>query len=364
MNEPQHPLTLSEILDRTAQLYRARFLVFLGIATIPAGIVFTFAAAVFAFIAWMGNNARHGAPISDVLMWVFLILLTTLIIPVSLAASALGNAAISEAAARAFLGEAGTIRSAYATAFKRLWRYAGLYTLLGLVILGAPLVLFSVAVAGMIFGKVNGYAANDPSPLFGGLIFLLLLVLGALAVWMLLRFCLAFPVSVVEQAPAWSALKRGALLSHGTRARILLLYVLGLVLNQVLAIGFTVPALVVMAFIPGLQGQAHAQAAGMVAMFVVYGSYFAVRALVKPIYGIALTLFYFDQRIRKEGFDIEWMMQQAGMVPLTQSAAEIATTSPLQATSVIPDAMTDQIAAAISLDEAATHERTPESPNL
>jgi hypothetical protein len=25
-------------------------------------------------------------------------------------------------------------------------------------------------------------------------------------------------------------------------------------------------------------------------------------------------LFYYDQRIRKEGFDIEWMMQRAGLV--------------------------------------------------
>ena len=51
-------------------------------------------------------------------------------------------------------------------------------------------------------------------------------------------------------------------------------------------------------------------------MFATYGAYFAVKALTKPIYGIALTVFYFDQRIRKEGFDIEWMMQQAGMLAL------------------------------------------------
>ncbi|MGD0683209.1 MAG: hypothetical protein ABR990_14305, partial [Terracidiphilus sp.] len=35
MNEPLRPLTLGEILDRTAQLYRARFLLFLGISVIP-----------------------------------------------------------------------------------------------------------------------------------------------------------------------------------------------------------------------------------------------------------------------------------------------------------------------------------------
>ena len=40
---------------------------------------------------------------------------------------------------------------------------------------------------------------------------------------------------------------------------------------------------------------------------------FAVQALVRPVYGIALSIFYFDQRIRTEGFDIEWMMREAGL---------------------------------------------------
>jgi hypothetical protein len=37
--------------------------------------------------------------------------------------------------------------------------------------------------------------------------------------------------------------------------------------------------------------------------------------LLKPILGIAQVLFYYDQRIRQEGFDIEWMMLQAGLTP-------------------------------------------------
>ena len=32
-----------------------------------------------------------------------------------------------------------------------------------------------------------------------------------------------------------------------------------------------------------------------------------------PIGAAGVTLFYFDQRVRKEGFDIEWMMQSAGL---------------------------------------------------
>jgi len=42
------------------------------------------------------------------------------------------------------------------------------------------------------------------------------------------------------------------------------------------------------------------------------------------VYGIALVLFYYDQRIRMEGFDIEWMMQQAGMADALPPAPQIA----------------------------------------
>jgi hypothetical protein len=50
---------------------------------------------------------------------------------------------------------------------------------------------------------------------------------------------------------------------------------------------------------------------------------FVMDALIGPIYSIGLTLFYYDQRIRKEGYDIEWMMQAAGLVP-QQAGGELA----------------------------------------
>ena len=338
MNEPLHPLTLSEILDRTAQLYRSRFLVFLGIATIPAGIIFVFAAGAFAFVAWMGANARHGAGIGDALVWTFLIVLLIVVVPGGVAASALGEGAMCDAASRFFLGETITIRNAYKSAWKRGWRYLGLYVLQALLIVVAPAVVMFSAMAAMIANRVSGFASNDPSPLFGGLVFLLIVVLGSFAVWMLLRVCLAFPTCVVEQKTAWHALKRGTGLSNGTRSRIFLLYLLGLVLNQILAWAVTIPAMIALALIPGLQGQAHAQTVGVIAMFLIYGSMFVVRALTKPIYGIALTLFYFDQRIRREGFDIEWMMMQAGMVAATapeltaEATGSVAAQEPREAT--------------------------------
>jgi len=45
-----------------------------------------------------------------------------------------------------------------------------------------------------------------------------------------------------------------------------------------------------------------------------------LQVALAPISAIALVLFYYDQRIRKEGFDIEWMMQQAGLTPTASQA--------------------------------------------
>ena len=314
MNEPLHPLKLGEILDRTAQIYRSRFLVFLGIATIPAGTMFVFFAGLFGLIAWIGPGASNGPTAANAIAWAFVIVLALLLVPAAVGSSALGEAATADAAARFYLGRPITIRNSYKTAWSRGWRYLGLFLLQGLVIMAVPMIVFCVVIGLMIAAKVSGYATNDSSPVFGGVVFLVLLLLGAFAVWMLLRLCLAFPASVVEQASAWNALKRGTRLSEGTRWRILVVYILGIFLNQILTWIVAVPAVIALALIPGLQGQAHVHLLGVIMTFVLYGAMFAVRALTKPVYGIALTLFYFDQRIRKEGFDIEWMMRQAGMV--------------------------------------------------
>jgi hypothetical protein len=41
---------------------------------------------------------------------------------------------------------------------------------------------------------------------------------------------------------------------------------------------------------------------------------FFTNSFIGPMYATGLTLFYYDQRVRKEAYDIEWMMLQAGLV--------------------------------------------------
>ncbi len=61
----------------------------------------------------------------------------------------------------------------------------------------------------------------------------------------------------------------------------------------------------------GLKHPGHALPLGWMALTEFGG--FVTNTLIGPIYSTGLTLFYYDQRIRKEGFDIEWMMQAAGL---------------------------------------------------
>ena len=57
---------------------------------------------------------------------------------------------------------------------------------------------------------------------------------------------------------------------------------------------------------------------------------FLTNTFVGPIFATGFTLFYYDQRVRKEGYDIERMMHHAGMSPTlpaveSNSALEVAT---------------------------------------
>jgi len=316
MNDRLHPMTLSEILDRTAQLYRSRFFVFFGIGVIPAGTVLVSAAALFAILVWIGSAGSTPSATSIVLASTTLLFGSFVAMPACLGTTALGAAAMSDAAARLFLGEKISIFESYKTAWKRGWRYLGLYVLKALIIAGAPTVvgfvfLIFVSVGSALLARQLGAGGQL---LLGVLMFLFFVLVVSYVIWMLLRLCLSFPVTVVEQLSATDSLKRASMLSGGTRGRIFVLYLLGMVLGWVLAVGVAVPAFIGLALIPSLKGPQHSETLGMAMMFVSYGSTFAVQAFTKPVYAIALTLFYFDQRIRKEGFDIEWMMHQAGMV--------------------------------------------------
>jgi hypothetical protein len=60
---------------------------------------------------------------------------------------------------------------------------------------------------------------------------------------------------------------------------------------------------------------------------------FLTNTFVGPIYATGFTLFYYDQRVRKEGYDIERMMLTAGMspsMPVTAPSAVLEIETPIE----------------------------------
>jgi hypothetical protein len=325
MNLELRPANLGEILDRTASLYRTRFLVFVGIAAIPAGGLLLFAAGVFLLSAWIGTTD----PAMAVVLGLAVAGLVLVAIPVCLGLTALGSGALSHAASQAFLGERITIRGAYGAAWNRGWRYVGLLSIEILFLAVIPVtawilifvVLFVLAALGRrAVGGGFGDFSSGPSAV------LLIVGTGLVAYffWMLLRICLAFSASVVEQSGAWASLKRANSLSKGTRGRILVLYLLRATLSWIVSLVLTVPIIIVLSLVPQLNTPQHQQTMGALMLFLFYGASFASQAFTKPVSGIALMLVYYDQRIRKEAFDIEWMMREAGMETEPVRTAETA----------------------------------------
>ncbi len=323
MIETLRPSTLGEILDRTADMYRSRFLVFLGIASLPAGVVFASAVTVFLFFAWMGTQGRSVDPtMGGVMALLFLAGCGLILAPLCAAVAALGAGALNQAAVAAFHHQPIGIRQAYKAAWKRGWRYIAIFLIEAVIIFVAPAVVGSImiAIAGASASLMGGSDAAGNT--VGILMVLLLLGLTVYGIWMLLMLCLSFAASAAENAPAWTAVKRAIFLSGGTRGRILVLYVLGIVLRWSFSILLTTLFVIVVMAIPHLNSPQHARLLGTITLFVVYGGSFAVRAFTKPVYTIAQLLFYYDQRVRKEGFDIEWMMLQAGMFPAPAAEPE------------------------------------------
>ena len=114
MNEQLRPLNLGEILDRTLQLYRARFLVLLGIAALPAGLVLAMASAIFLMVLGFGPGgpAANSPVLAGVLAVLFFLGAAFVALPLLVAALALCRAALNHAAAGACRGEKIDIRSA------------------------------------------------------------------------------------------------------------------------------------------------------------------------------------------------------------------------------------------------------------
>ncbi len=304
------PLTLGEILDRTAQLYRSNFLLFAGISAVYAGVLLVMSLLEIGLqeLLQMEHSLQH-------LQWlIWLVTGVSGLLAFIFAGAAL--AANNRVVGWLHLGSQATIRAAYASILPRLGRYLWLMTIAALVV-WLPVALLYAGYFGFIFlyARPKGLltaagAAPNPQTMIGfvavTVIFgLLLIPAGIYTVMMGLRYALAVPACVMENLKARAALRRSIDLSKGSRGRI---FMLGLL---VVAVQLGLLLLTQTFFVVSGFRYHGVLPAGLRVLQQIVA--FFTNTFVGPIYATGLTLFYYDQRVRKEGYDIERMMETAGL---------------------------------------------------
>jgi hypothetical protein len=309
MTETLRPSTLGEILDRTAQLYRRNFWLFAGTAALPFLVMFALLAVAVPAgllavpgVTGSASNAGGIGAVAGAIQGVAFLIAFLIVMPIYVAFYVVCIAGITEAAVKVHRGEKVTIREALKSARPRFWTYLWFLILQGIIVAFVPAILAGVVIGPLIFLMTRPGTGVATGVALGFVVF----VAGAAAIgailWLALSYTLGLAVCVVEKKTAWESLTRSMQLSKGTRGRIFVLFLLIMVLSTIVSTVSYLFAIMAAALgsVMGLSSTAAAVAAvvGGVLYFVVSIS---AQIVLQPVSWIALVLFYYDQRIRKEG---------------------------------------------------------------
>jgi hypothetical protein len=282
------PLTTGEILDRTFFLYRSNFWLYVGLASIAAGMSVLASIARLAYLHY--TNVPATSPRAVAAGSAFSIAGALIYFVVY----SLTHAATVSAVSSIYLGESTSMERAL-NAVKSHWlRYCLIALWQGwsagwiFFLLIAP--VFGLAVLGI--RNAPGVAAVLVFLAMGGLVY------GLIAY---IRNSLAIPAAVIEDLPVRSAIGRSKRLVAGGKGRIFLLLLL------LFALYFVAGALQMPLALMLLRSRATEH---VIEQFLSLFVGFLCSSLIGPVASIALCLFYFDERVRKEAFDIEFLMDK------------------------------------------------------
>lgn len=276
------PLSTGELLDKTFTLYRQNFPLFFGIAALAQLLPFIVLTAMLGLFRSAPAQQTSRTAIT-VAVTGFVTLLAYLV--ATIIAAGLVQAATTFAVSSLYLDEPVSIKSAYARVKGLVWRSVNVTVSVGIRVVGGMMLLI---VPGII---------------------------------MLRRYSLSVPAAVLENLKTRAALKRSRQLSEGSGGRVLLVYVLMLALIWAVSLGA--------GYLLGLIFSPQTLRQSFGAQIVQQFSSFFVGAAVGPVMTIAFSLLYYDQRVRKEAFDIEHMMKtlQSAGTTVSASAATVGVTA-------------------------------------
>jgi hypothetical protein len=292
MAEPLRPMSTGQVLDHTFTLYRKNFLLFVGIASIgpAANLAFQLITAGSAAVPVGARPLAAGASFGFGIVAGIVVML---------AGMAIANAATVKAVAAVHLGREISIVGAYRALGGRVLRVLGVFVLVALISgAAAAVIIFVAALIGTV-AVVGGAKAGTAGTIVGAIVGIAAAVVGGIvAIAIYVRYSLSVQACVVEDLGVIASLKRSAVLSKGSRSRILAVYFVFFVLTYIVSIG-----------LGALAGGTGAMLHNPVAMLIlIYVATFIAGALTGPLATIGISLLYYDERIRKEAFDLQLMM--------------------------------------------------------
>jgi hypothetical protein len=246
----------------------------------------------------------------------FLAIIYLVIFPVLMVALTLGLGAIALAVSDVYLGRTATIRGSYQKALRRFWRLLGLLITIGLIFTGIFMLFvlgMTMLFAGLAASGVMTHAENGAKIGLVVLMVAVFLALLAITIFVFMVFSLVIPAVMLEDASVGGALRRSIELTRGRRWHIFLGLRLMVFVGYAVILIFQGPFLLAMGLFI-IKGAPPAWLSLATSISAACGS-----AISSPLSMIALVLYYYDQRVRKEGFDLQHMIAQIEAGPQTAS---------------------------------------------
>lgn len=316
MAEILRPMSTGELMDRTVVLYKRNFKLFVGIASLGPATYLIFQLLTIGSASVQARTPSRVNPFSAASMG-FGFLAGVLIM---LTGMAIAHGATVRAVAAVHLGFPIRIVEAYKGLKGRIWRVLGVFVCMGLLaMLAAFVAVFLVAIVTVAIRALFINDRGPAGPLVGVLmvfmVFVPLLIIGICAMIVWVRYALAIACCVVEDLGVVKSLKRSAALSKGSRFRIFLIYIVFLILAVVVGAALGALAGAAGPLIPNIPAR----------LILIYLAGFVSGVLTGPLATIGIALVYYDERVRKEAFDLQLMMSS-----LEPPAPTAFTTAPVQ----------------------------------
>jgi hypothetical protein len=272
-NADLRPMSLGEVLDKTFTLYRQHFFLFAGIAALPYLLILLFNFGTLlvskgAIKTVAGSGLPTAGLVGGVFAGAFLgIVIFLLILGITHAATI---CAVSDL----YLGNETTVRNSY------LQAKGFVFTVIGVTIL-----------AGLATGV--------------GAIFLFIP-----GIYLFCKLALSVPVAIVEKDSVVGSMERSMELTNGYFWQVFLLLLLVFVIQMVVGGLLQLPGTIftVMAVMAKKEPTTMVLAYNYIAQFL-------SQVLVGPIGTISASLMYYNLRVRKEGFDIQHLMNSLNTSP-------------------------------------------------